>query len=313
MAHIRSYLNLTKLVQLIGAGILLFGVFTLWVGPLEIFTYYAFTSGGKFHFAGFEFGSLMFAIITVQVVGYYALALICIPLGYGHLKLHRWARKVTVTLLWDWIALGLPCSIVAFLLLITSKNFSPGSLPILGMIFLLIYPIAPLLMLKFYNSRRVQDLYKTQAPHEGWIDRTPLSILVSGSLIIFFIIVLHIPLLFNGIFPFWGKFTSGMQGVQLIDLSVIILIFLTWGVLNRKLWSWWGSILYLTLLIITSTMTFLTNSPDNILAQMKFAPFEQEIFLKIPIQGYHFAFIFVLPLLISLSILLTFKRYFERN
>jgi hypothetical protein len=192
MMTIRSYLNFGKILQLIGAGIFLFGVFALWIGPLEIST-------------------------------------------------------------------------------------------------------------------------TSQTDREGWLDQTPLPILVSGSLMIFFIIVLHIPLLFNGIFPFFGRFTSGSQGVQLIDLSVIVLIFLTWGVLSRKRWAWWGSVLYFILLIITSTMTFLTNPPGNLLARMKFVPLEQEIFQKAPIHGYYFVFFFGLPLLITLVIFLTTGQYYERK
>lgn len=313
MIPIQSNLNFRKLIQLIGAGIILIGVFALWVGPQEIFTYYSFTSGGKFHFDGFEFGSFMFAVITIQVIGYYSIALSCIPLGYSHLKLRPWARKLTLTLLWDWMVLGVPLSIIAFLMLITSKDLPPSSLPILGLIFVGIYPVLPLQLIKFYNTQGVQKAIPQQSDHVGWFEQMPQIILVLGNLMIFYIFVLHIPLLFNGIFPFLGRYASGIQGIQLIDLSVLILVFLAWGVLGKKTWAWWGSIVYFLLMILTSTVTFLSNSPKEIFALMKFAPLEQEIMQKVPIQSTHFLFFFTIPLLITFMILITSKPYFSRK
>jgi hypothetical protein len=313
MTALRQYLNIDKLLKLIGIGIFSMGVFAFWVGPLEIWTYYAFTSSGKFHFNGFEFGSLMFGIITVQVLGYYIIALLGLSLGYGHLARRRWIPKLTSTLLWDWIALGLPLSTIAVLLLLSSKNLPPTSLPFLGFVFALVYPIAPLLMIKFYNSHSVQQFYKGQTDHDTWIEHMPQPILVSGSLMIFFVIVLHIPLLFNGIFPVLGRYSSGLEGVQLIDLSILMLIFLSWGVFAKKFWAWLGSIIYFSFLIISSTVTFLINSPEEFLSLMKFAPMEKEIFRRMPIQGYHFVFFFVMPLLITLVIIFASKQHFERK
>ena len=41
---------------------------------------------------GFGFGSFLFANIAVQVGGYYVIAMLLIPLGYGHVRVRRWAR-----------------------------------------------------------------------------------------------------------------------------------------------------------------------------------------------------------------------------
>lgn len=313
MTPIQQNLNFRKIIQFIGAGFLLLGIFALIVAPIEIFTYYSFTSGGKFHYEGFEFGSLMFAIITIQVIGYYAISLICIPLGYAHLRLHPWARKFSLTLLWDWLVLGGPLSIIAFLMLVTSKDLPPDSLPFLGLIFVGIYPIMPFLFIKLYNSQGIKKEFQQPSDSGGWFELTPQIILVSGSLMIFFILAINMPLLFNGIFPFFGKFTSGSQGVQLIDLSVIILVLLTWGVLTKKIWAWGGSVLYFLIMILTSTITFLRNPLKDLFTSTKFAPLEQEILLKMPFQGYHFLIFFSIPLIITLIILIKSKPHFNRK
>jgi len=300
-------------IQLIGAGIFLLGLFALIFAPLEINTYYSFTTGGKFHYEGFEFGSLMFAIITVQVVGYFAIALICIPLGYCHLTLQSWTRKMTLALLWGWLVLGSPLSIVAFLLLITSKNLPPASLPFLGLIMVAIYPVFPLLLIKLYNSQGIQKTFHQHSEKTYWLKKMPLRILVSVCLMVFFIFALYMPLLFNGIFPFFGKFHTGLQGVYIIDFAIIILALLTWGVITKKIWAWWGSILYFLLMTISSTMTFLRNSPDTIFSFQKFAPMEQDIVKNVPIQSVHFLLFFTTPLVITLIILIISKPHFTRK
>ena len=313
MRENRKYRGWDKIIQLIGGGLILVGIFAAMVGPLEVYTYYLFSSGGKFHYAGFEFGSFMFANITIQVAGYYAIALVCIPLGYGHLKLHRWSRKIALTILWDWLVLGLPLSVILFLMLLTSKDLPPGSLPLLGLAFVVIYPVLPGLLIKFYRSANVRHAFQHKDGDEGWFEQTPQAVLVLGSLMIFFIGALHIPLLFNGIFPVFGIFSFGLEGVLLIDLSVFLLIVLTWGVLGKRRWAWWGSVAYFVLMILSTTITFLKIHPKDILAQMKFAQFEQNILKNVPVQGINFVVLIVLPLVITLVILITSRKYFQSN
>ena len=67
------------------------------IGPLEMYCFYLFSEGGRFHYEGFGFGSFMFANIAAQIVGYYLIALVAIPLGYGHVKRLRWARTLSLT------------------------------------------------------------------------------------------------------------------------------------------------------------------------------------------------------------------------
>jgi hypothetical protein len=69
------------------------------IGPVELYTFYLFTAGGRFHYEGFGFGSLMFGNIAIQTAGYYLIALVCIPLGYGHLRSHDWSRKIALALI----------------------------------------------------------------------------------------------------------------------------------------------------------------------------------------------------------------------
>jgi hypothetical protein len=77
----------------------------------------------------------MFGNIASQIVGYYLLAALFIPLGYGHLKMRRWVRPLSLTLLWAWLVVGAPLLVVVFFILAGSKDLSlPAAL--LAMVFL---------------------------------------------------------------------------------------------------------------------------------------------------------------------------------
>jgi hypothetical protein len=95
MGENHDFRDLSKWIKILGYLFFLVGVAAVVIAPLEIYTFYLFSEGGKFHYEGFGFGSFMFGNIAIQIFGYYAIALICIPLGYGHLRLQQWSRKVT--------------------------------------------------------------------------------------------------------------------------------------------------------------------------------------------------------------------------
>jgi len=129
MGQAKSIFNLGLLFRLGDIFLLFVGLASLFITPAEIQVYSQFQDGGRFAYEGFGFGSLMFAIISVQVLGYYLIALICLPLGYDHLRLQRWIRPASEMLLADWLVLGLPLTLIAFALLLTSKDIAAGALP----------------------------------------------------------------------------------------------------------------------------------------------------------------------------------------
>jgi hypothetical protein len=264
-----------------------------------------------FYYDGFGFGSFMFGNIAIQVIGYYAIAVICIPLGYGHLRLQHWSRKVTLTLLWDWMIFGLPLSIIIFLMLVTSKDPPLSALPFLIISFTLVYPILPILLIRLYRHRNMQMSYLERTPVCDWIDQFSQPTLILASLIVLIIMALHVPLLFNGIFPLFGKFAFKLQGYFLLDLSILFLACMLWGMMKGKQWAWWGTLIYLLLMTASTTISFLSVNPVTILENLNFPAYEQEILRNVPVQGYHLALMIDLPMLITLTYKILSKKYFS--
>ena len=121
-----SFKDKSKIIYLLGSLILLIGLSSAFIAPIEIYSYYLFSKGGRFYFEGFGMGSLMFANITIQVIAYYLIAVLFIILGYGHLKLREWARSLSVAVLWAWMVIGAPLTLVLiFMFTIILEQFHP--------------------------------------------------------------------------------------------------------------------------------------------------------------------------------------------
>lgn len=301
----------TLILAGIGVLLLLVGIPAAFLGPVEMYCFYLFSEGGRFHYEGFGFGSFMFGNIASQIIGYYLIAMLLIPLGYGHLKTRRWARTLSLTLLWAWLVVGAPLAVVVFFVLVASKDLSPIAAIIAIVVLALSYLVIPGVLIHFYQSRDVRLTFETKDPNLYWVEKLPGPILVLVSLDLFYVILLHISILFNGMFPLFGRFVFGLRGILLLDLAIACLICLTWGTIRRRAWAWWGSLAYFVLMALSSLLTLLKSRYLDMLSMMRFPPTEIEFLDGLPVQGYHFAVLIGIPLLMTLGVLILAKRHFK--
>jgi len=297
-------------IAVIGVVLLLVGIAVGFLGLLEMYCFYLFAEGGRFHYEGFGFGSFMFGNIASQIVGYYLIAAALIPLGYGHLKMRRWARTLALTLLWSWLVVGAPLIVVVFFILAGSKDL-PVLAAVIALVFLgLSYLVFPAFLIRFYQGRNVKRTFETHDGKSYWIEALPMPILVLSSLYLFYTVVLHILILFNGMFPVFGVFAFGLQGILLLDISIVCLICLAWGTLKLRMWAWWGSVIFLGLFAFSTLLTFFSASYSTILSGLAFPPREIEFLGGLPVQGYHFALLAGIPLLITWGAAIFSRRHF---
>ena len=139
-----------------------------------------------------------------------------------------------------------------------------------------------------------------------------MPVLVLGILHLFYVLVLHLPIFFNGAFPLFGIFLSGLRGILLLDISIVCLLFLTWGVMTLRMWGWWGSLAYWVLMVSSTMSTFATVSYLDILAVARFPATEMEILDGLPLKGFHFAVLAAIPLLATLGVVLLARPHFHR-
>lgn len=294
----------------IGGLMLLTGIGSAFLGPLEHYPFYMFSEGGRLHYNGFGVGSFMFANIAGQLMGYYLIGLTGIVLGYGHLKLRRWARLLTLTLLWAWLITGLPLMFVAYGIFITSKDPSLPFFLVTLPFGLLLYPVLPLILYRFYRGDRVRAAFERDQPDPTWLEAIPLP--VRGLCLIFglYILVLHVLLYLRGLFPLFGRLLSGLPGIIALDVSFLLLALLTWGLARLKRWAWWGSLAGFAALTVSSALTFSRHSLRDVLLTLDFPQVEADAFLHIPFLDFYPAIPAIILPLVTIVLLLAVRGHF---
>ncbi|GAG12045.1 unnamed protein product, partial [marine sediment metagenome] len=146
------------IIKILGLLQLAIGLFSLLIAPLEIYSFYLFSEGGQFHYDNFGIGSFLYGIIVGQIIGYYAIALLFIAIGYGHLKLQRWAFNLSQSCIWFWIIFGLPILLMISPLLSMKDIDIQNPVLTLSMYIIFLIIVIPGILLYFYNQRIVKEL-----------------------------------------------------------------------------------------------------------------------------------------------------------
>ena len=298
-------------IKFIGVSLLIIGVTAACVAPAESYCYYLFSEGGRFHYEGFGFGSFMFANITMQIWAYYIIALVCIPLGIGHLKKQVWIRKISLAFIWVWFIVGIPILPIILSIFITSKEPSFFLVIFSGLIALLSYTLFPSLLIKFYKSKKIEfALLNMNSKRNNFINNYPVPIIMMIILYFFYIFAFHCFLLLRGIFPFGWKFIVDFNGIVLNSISILFLVLIIIGTLKRKLWSWWASFIYFTIVTASSLVTLLLSDFLEIVNLLKLPPTETDLLINMPLKGAHLTVIFGIPLIITLGVIIFSRKHF---
>jgi hypothetical protein len=300
----------SNLLTIIGAILIFIGIIAAFFGPLEIYCYYLFTEGGRFHYEGFGFGSFMFGNIAVQIMGYYIIALIFIPLGYGHLKKQSWIQKISLALLWSWFIVGIPLLLI-LLFIFTSTKEPTLFVVALSIVFLIIsYTILPVLLIKFYQSKAVEVTLKLNENRFNAIRKYPIPILMTILLYLFYIFVFHVLLFYRGLFPFFGEWLMNLPGFIVITTSILFFALLILGTLKLRTWAWWASVIYFTGFAISTLITLFLSKLTAIVNLLKFPAKEANALINVPLQGFHLCIIFGIPVIVSAGVIIFSKKYF---
>ena len=298
---------------LIGVGLTLVGLVCAALGPAELYCFYFFVQGGRYHYPGFQFGSFMFAFLAIQIVGYYGIAAVCLPLGYGHLKMRRWARNLALAGLGFWLVAGLPLVLVFLAVLVTSKAPSVYEVAAAAGLMAFLYPVLPVGLIRFYRSPAVHAVLSELDPEPGWSGRLPVRLWTLCLLFAFWAVVLHLGILLRGAFPVFGELWMDLRGILCIDAAWLLLVGLIWGVWQRRKWAWWGGLQYFTLATVSTVWTLARWDWLDLLAQLQFAPTEVEALDGIPAAGWHLAAFVGLPLVGTLAAILFARGCFDEG
>ncbi|MBN1120746.1 MAG: hypothetical protein JXJ17_06680 [Anaerolineae bacterium] len=314
MQTIKALLTDRRLqLRTLGALMLIVGLAFTVIGPVEVYCFTLFAEGGRFHYPGYGFGSVMFANIAIQIAGYYTIAALGLILGMGHLRLRRWIRPVMITFLWAWLIVGLPLVLIALLIFIQSKDPTLLRFLILLPFAALIYPVLPILLIRFYNRGDVVEALGEGGPFADRLESTPLTVRILVVTLAFSILALHGRLLFRGIFPAFGVILVDLPGYTATAAAILVLLILTWGVSNRYRWAWWGSLTAFLALTLSSAITLPRYTYPRLLDLIALPPLEAEALAHVPLQNPLMTLITMIPLLAVIAVILAARRFFVKE
>ena len=285
--------------RIIGFSLLLIGICLLFFAPYEMYCFYLFSEGGQFHYEGFNFGSFMFGNISSQVVGYLFIGAILSIVGYGHIRLYTWARRLTISLLYSWLIVGLPVSLIFIFMLLASKNISIFLLCFTIIVMLLLYFVVPVLIIKHYKKNKAISVFNMQKC-PNFTNNIPIKLSTSNIVSIYFMVIDFLLIFFNCVFPFFGSIDTDRTGLYLIEINVAWLSIILLGTMKKKKWALWSSIIYYGLLLVSIIITFIKNNYYALLASLNFPEKEVGLLKGIPIKSYQIILILSIPIIFEM-------------
>jgi hypothetical protein len=252
----------------------------------------------------------MFGNLAAQIMGYYLIAALLVPIGYGTLTLQRWARHLTLAALRFWVVAGLPLILAAFFVLLSSKEVSLAFAIVSAILLAASYLLLPGLGVRFYESPATRHSFRVQDTQPSWIEGIPVPVLGLAYVLAFLLLVVHTHIYFNGMVPLFGIWLSGLNGIVWLDASMLVLALLLWGILRIRPWAWWGALGYVSLLALSYVITLLRSSWQGILSTAAFPAFEVQILQGIPARGYHLAALVGIPFLLTIGLILRARLHF---
>ncbi len=256
------------------------------------------------------FGYLGFAAHSGQIFGFYLVALVLLPLGYGHLLLRSWAHKLSLTALWSWLILGIPCMAFVMYIFVAYKNPTDLTTLFFGVSTLFIYPVLPFALVLFYRSSDTQAQFHSK-DHLTWIETAPQPVLILGSVVTFYVFAFHLPLFLNGVVPFGCVFLSGLGGYTLAATAILGLSFVALGLFNQRRWAWFGGMACFTTMAMDFPLAFLCSGSTEFLRQLGVSDLDVSL-VELQFPSAQIALFLALPTVSALFTLLFNRRYFDR-
>jgi hypothetical protein len=305
--------NHTVMLRVAGVIMMVAGAALAYLAVIEMYCFYLFGEGGRFAYPGFGFGSFMFANIAAQVICYYLLALMLLAVGHGHLQVRPWARIAALVLMKAWLVIGLPAVVAVFGILLASKDVSVPFAAFAGVCLILAYAVLPWLAIRFYNGRNVRRAFEMADRSPTAIEAVPVPILVLATLFALYILAMHLLVLFNGLFPLFGRWLTGLPGIQALACSILVLAAIGWGTLCRRRPAWCAALLYFALLTSSAVLTLVVSTYSDLLHALDFPLTEIAVLDRLPLQGYHLAAYVGLPLVLTMLLIVRSRPHFLRD
>jgi len=312
------------------AGLLIFGILTLLLGclaglfvPLMLFGQAAAARTGN--------PPTPVAALLPGMCVYGVLAVALIWLGIGSIMARRWARALLLIFSWTWLVMGVVTTLfMVFFMPKMLANTGAGTaevgagqhhslgsaeidtiMVIMLVVFGVLFVLLPAAWVFFYKSRHVQATCETRDPVTRWTDACPLPVLGFCLWLAFGVLMLLVmPVVGHGVFPFFGFFLSGAPGTLAYVVVAAVWGYCAWSLYKIEQRGWWLILIALCLFTLSSLLTYARHDITDMYRLMGYPEAMIEQMQKFDfLAGNHMAWLTALSMLPFLGYLLFIKKF----
>lgn len=262
------------LIKFLGILFLAVGLFSLFFTPVEFTSFYPFSTGGGYHYEGFGFGSLMFAFIVFNVMAYFSIALLGIPIGVGTLRLKKWGLDLSIAFFRSIMIVGSASTISILLSSELRTILEPYRYLILLAFSLVFLIIMPYTLVRFYKNPETEALFKpeTGGCFESQSTNSLALMLLNG----FWISIFTLSIFLKGAFPLFGSFAFGREGTYLLSAAIFVLLVLSFLMFEKNKFAKYALIVCYAFLLSTFALTFSIHPTSEFLGMLNLPQYEVE-------------------------------------
>jgi hypothetical protein len=316
-----------------GTGLTIFGVFQIVLGLFAALMI-PFAALGAFMSRFAPGGGTMRPIQMLSGMGTYAfLAAALITLGVGSIRMKRWAHALTVVTSWYWLVSGILITILMTAVMpVTmrsalahaqqttpnagSTEFATGFMAVIVtimIVFMAFFLIAvPIAFLVFYSRDDVYQTCRFRDPVERWTDRAPLPVL--GASVVLFVGSLYMLSvgLTMPIFPFFGRYLTGLAGAACFLTLAVIDICLAVGIFRLRSLAWWLAVVISPIRLVSMILTYSKADSMQAYAKLGWSDAQMEMMNSNPMFRNHIILWWSLvSVFVFFGYLVWLKRYFK--
>jgi hypothetical protein len=206
--------------------------------------------------------------LLVTILIYIIVAVALVWLGIGAIRARRWARPLLLIVSWLWLLSGIAgVAVVAWVMPAALNQAEPsgdamppgcaGALVVATVVVMaLFFVVLPGLLVLFFRSQNVKATCEARDPVPGWTDACPMPVLgLSLALWVCAAFMLIMILPYRGLFPFFGRFASGIPGAALTVGTAALTAYCAGALYRLDLRGWWVLFVASTVGAVSATLT----------------------------------------------------------
>jgi hypothetical protein len=198
---------------------------------------------------------------------YLSIGTVMVWAGVGSMRRRRWVRPIMLFLSGTWLIVGvfvllLVLWVLEDMLLVAGGDVVRSSPEVAVVARVLAIGVTvsggvllPLLFFWAYRDPGVQTTCERHDPRPCWSDRCPSTVLVLSAALLA-AAVFSLPMLLRPVIPLFGRVVTGSTGLAILLIGTALCLWLAWSTFRLERAGWWGTLVFLVWLGISTVWTF---------------------------------------------------------